>query len=197
MGRPPVHDADSLLDAAVRLVGEGGPRAVTVAAVARAAGGPSGSVYHRFAGRAGLTAALWLRTVGRFQEGFFAALEQEPAAGAAPAAARHVVAWSRANEAEARVLLYGAADFGEADWAAEDRAALDRLNGRLPVALRRLAGRLGDDGAQAVERLALATIDLPAATVRRHLRFGHGFPPYAEDLVESSAAALLVLETCL
>jgi len=200
MGRPAQHDADSLLDAAVRLVAEGGPRAVSMAAVARAAGGPSGSVYHRFAGRPALTAALWLRTVARFQEGWLAALAAEPATTAGPRAARHVVAWSRANEAEARVLLYGAADFGEPEWAAADRAELARLNARIPAALRALAARLGAEGPAAVERIALATTDLPAATVRRHLRFGkasQGFPPYAEDLVESGAAALLILETCL
>ncbi|WP_433060346.1 TetR/AcrR family transcriptional regulator [Dactylosporangium sp. CS-033363] len=83
MGRPARHDSGSLLDAAVRLVVAGGPKALTMAAVAREAGGPSGSVYHRFAGRPALAAALWLRTVERFQDGFLAALAEGRPAHAA------------------------------------------------------------------------------------------------------------------
>src|SRR5690606_14827873 len=105
MGRPPRHDVDRLLDAAAALVAEGGPGAATMTAVARAASAPSGSVYHRFPGRPALLAALWLRTVERFQQGFLAALDTDPPAQAAPAAARHVVAWCRAHPNEARILL--------------------------------------------------------------------------------------------
>ncbi|WP_238010083.1 TetR family transcriptional regulator [Dactylosporangium sp. AC04546] len=226
-----------MLDAAVRLAGEGGPAAVTVAAVARAVGGPSGSVYHRFAGRPALAAALWNRTVARFQEGWLAALAADPAERAVPAAAGHVVAWSRAHEAEARVLLYGAADFDEPGWAPEDRAELRRLNARIGPALRDLAARLRaarlpaaheataneataneataneatanhattdhatvDEvrgAADLVELLTVATIDLPGAVVRRHLRRGQGIPAGAEVMVSRAAASLLVLETCL
>ncbi|HLU76197.1 MAG TPA: SRPBCC family protein [Nonomuraea sp.] len=78
---------------------DGGPGAVTMTAVARSAGAPSGSVYHRFPGRPALLAALWLRTVDRFQQGFLAALDTDPPSQAAPAAARHVIEWSRAHPA--------------------------------------------------------------------------------------------------
>ncbi|MET7396090.1 TetR family transcriptional regulator [Dactylosporangium sp. NPDC005572] len=195
-----------MLDAAVRLAGEGGPAAVTVAAVARAVGGPTGSVYHRFAGRPALAAALWNRTVARFQEGWLAALAADPAERAAAAAAGHVVAWSRANEAEARVLLYGAADFDEPGWAPEARAELRRLNARIGPALRDLAARLraankattdARHPADLVELLTVATIDLPGAVVRRHLRRGKGIPAGAEMMVSRAAGSLLVLEACL
>ncbi|GAA2382663.1 helix-turn-helix domain-containing protein [Dactylosporangium salmoneum] len=183
MGRPARHDTDSLLDAAVRLVETGGPRALTVAAVAREAGGPSGSVYHRFAGRPALAAALWLRTVARFQAGFLAAL----AAGAPAEAARHVVAWCRQHPGEGRILLYGAADFDRDAWSEEDRASLDRMNGAVIAALRALGGDF--------DKVVLALVDLPAALVRRHLRAGGGIPARAEDL--AAETAVLVLETCL
>jgi AcrR family transcriptional regulator len=179
MGRPPRHDTDSLLDAAVRLVEAGGPKALTVAAVAREAGGPSGSVYHRFAGRPALTAALWLRTVERFQAGFLAAL----AAGSPVGAARHVVGWCREHPGEARVLRYGAADFDHEHWSEADRAALEALNGRVMAQLRGLGGDF--------ERVVLALVDLPAAVVRRHLRSGEGIPAGAEDLVAETAALIL------
>ncbi|MFI5912568.1 helix-turn-helix domain-containing protein [Dactylosporangium sp. NPDC051541] len=183
MGRPARHDADSLLDAAVRLVAAGGPKALTMAAVARAAGGPSGSVYHRFAGRPSLAAALWLRTVERFQAGFFAAL----AAGRPAGAARHVVAWCREHPGEANVLLYRADDFDREHWSDEERAALDAMNRRAVHALRDLGGDF--------DKVVLALVDLPSALVRRHLRAGGEIPARAEELVEETA--VLILETCL
>src|SRR5690349_25083603 len=81
MGRPARFDADQLLDEALALAAEGGPEAVTMAAVAQRAGAPSGSLYHRFAGRSALLAALWLRTVADFQAGYLTALLDD---GAAP-----------------------------------------------------------------------------------------------------------------
>ncbi|MEJ7734392.1 MAG: TetR family transcriptional regulator [Polyangiaceae bacterium] len=47
-GRPAKFDREELLDAALALVAEGGPAALTLAALARAAGAPTGSIYHRF-----------------------------------------------------------------------------------------------------------------------------------------------------
>jgi AcrR family transcriptional regulator len=180
MGRPPRHDTDRLLDVAVSLAAATGPSSVTMAAVARAAGAPSGSVYHRFPTRAALLAALWLRTVDRFQEGFLAALADEQAQGAA----RHVITWSRANPDETRVLLYGPADFDEPEWPQDAREQLNARNRRISDALEGLAKRLGTE----VERLYLTTVDLPYATVRRHALAGKPIPPYTEDLVAQIAA---------
>src|SRR3954468_24526596 len=153
MGRPPRHDTDSLLDAAVRLVEAGGPTALPVAAVAREAGGPSGSVYHRFSGRPALAAALWLRTVERFQAGFFQAVAE----GHPARAARHVVAWCRAHPGEARVLLYRADDFDREHWSTADQDALEAMNGRAFAALRALGGDF--------DKVVLALTDLPTALV--------------------------------
>ncbi|MEV4242744.1 TetR/AcrR family transcriptional regulator [Streptosporangium canum] len=195
MGRPSRHDIDRLLDVAAELVAAGGPSAVTVSAVARAARAPSGSIYHRFPGRSAMLAALWLRTAERFQEGFLAALNADPPARAVQDAARHVVTWSRAHPDETQILLYGPADFDGANWPAEARERLEQGNGRVTSALRGLAGRLGRDEPHDVERLLLATVDLPYATVRRHHRSGEPIPAYAEDLVTGCAAALIAETT--
>ncbi|MFI9004589.1 TetR/AcrR family transcriptional regulator [Streptomyces sp. NPDC053541] len=192
MVRPPRFDTAQLLDAAVRLAASGGPQAVTMSAVAQAVGAPSGSVYHRFAGRTALLAELWLRTVERFQEGYFAVLTGEPDPHrAARAASRHVVAWCRENPAEAVLLLYGAADFGRADWSEEHRRRADAGNGRIFEALATLAEALGARNEQDRDRMALALIDLPLTVVRRHLRAGSTLPPHAEDLTEQCTTALL------
>ncbi|MFF9852640.1 TetR/AcrR family transcriptional regulator [Streptomyces litmocidini] len=192
MARPPRFDTDQFLDAAVRLAAEGGPSAVTMSAVAQAVGAPSGSVYHRFAGRTALLAEVWLRTVERFQAGYLAVLTGEPDAHrAARAASRHVVAWCRENPDEAALLLYGAADFGRADWTKEHAERADSGNRRVFAALGRLAEALGARDEQDRDRVALALVDLPLTVVRRHLRSGTPLPPHAEDLTEQCTAALL------
>ncbi|MEV5596850.1 helix-turn-helix domain-containing protein [Streptomyces sp. NPDC052496] len=192
MARPPLFDTTLLLDAAVRLAAEAGPAGVTMSAVAAAVGAPSGSVYHRFAGRPALLAEVWLRTVERFQEGYFAALRSAPdPLAAGTAAARHVVAWSRAHPQEAALLLYGARDFGRDGWPAEYTERADRGHRRVRDSVRALARDLGARTPQDAERVSLAVIDVPLSLVRRHLRGGTPLPGHAEDLAEECAAALL------
>ncbi|MGW5639144.1 TetR/AcrR family transcriptional regulator [Streptomyces sp. NPDC003832] len=192
MARPPRFDVRQLLDAAVRLAASGGPAAVTMSAVAAEVGAPSGSVYHRFAGRAALLAEVWLRTVENFQDGYFKALGTGvDARQSGCAAARHVIAWSRAHPKEAALLLYGPEDFGRADWPEEFVQRADRGNERVRACLASLATDLGAEGRQATEQVALAVVDLPLALVRRHLRTGNPLPAHAEDLAEQSTAALL------
>lgn len=185
MARPPRYDQDRLLDAAVELAGTAGPPAVTMAAVAKAAGAPSGSVYHRFPSRPALLAALWLRTVERFQEGWLAAL----AAGDPAAASRHVIAWSRAHRREAAILQYGPHDYAQPDWPAPDRQRAEQGNRRVREALETLAGALG--ATAHLDQVTLAVIDLPLAIVRRPLRTGDPIPPGAESLAERGTRALL------
>lgn len=192
MARPPRFDSDQILDAAVRLAATAGPGGVTMSAVAQAIGAPSGSVYHRFSGRPALLAEVWLRTVERFQEGYFDALHKDPdPRRAARAAARHVVSWSRAHPEEASLLLHGAEEFGQSDWSEEHRERANAGNRRVFAALRERGAALGAAGAQDWERVTLALIDLPLTVVRRHLRAGDTMPPYAEDLAEQCAEALL------
>jgi AcrR family transcriptional regulator len=184
MGRPPRHDTDRLLTEAAELAARGGPAAVTMAAVARAAGAPNGSVYHRFPSRAALLAAVFVGTVEAFQTGFLDAV----AAHDPQAAARHVVAWCRANPAGTAVLLYGARDFQQDDWPAEERERLHRANRRVLRALRDLAAHLGDASPQGVDRVRLAIVDVPYTIVRRHRG---RLPGHAEELAADAAAALL------
>ncbi|MFF8607131.1 TetR/AcrR family transcriptional regulator [Streptomyces sp. NPDC015346] len=192
MARPPRFTTDQLLDAAVRLAAADGPAAVTMSAVAQAVGAPSGSVYHRFPGRVALLAEVWLRSVERFQEGYFAVIDRaaEPLR-AARAASRYVVAWSRENSEEAALLLYGPAEFGRSEWSEEHTRRADAGNGRVFASLHDLAEALGARDEPARDRVTLALIDLPLSVVRRHLRAGTPLPPHAENLAEECTAALL------
>src|SRR6478736_1547123 len=106
MPRPARYTVDVLLDAAADLLAADGPAAVTMSAVARSTGAPSGSVYHRFPTRAALCGELWVRTEERFQDGLIDALvaEDDPQQRCV-SGALSIVAWCRAHPVEAEVLL--------------------------------------------------------------------------------------------
>ena len=63
MAPPRKHETDVILDAARALVLDGGPRAASVAAIAKASGAPAGTLYHRFGNRDGILTAAWLRAL--------------------------------------------------------------------------------------------------------------------------------------
>ncbi|MGV0853421.1 TetR/AcrR family transcriptional regulator [Mycolicibacterium phlei] len=184
MPRPARYSVDDLLDAAAALLAQAGPAAVTMSAVARAVGAPSGSLYHRFPSRAALCGELWLRTEERFVRGFTATLDApgEPRTRCV-AAARYTVRWCRDRPAEARVLLAGADALCTADWP----DALRERRRRLRRTLRRsLAGLPADP-----DRVTAAVIDIPYAVVRRHLLEGDVIPGSADAIVADCAAALI------
>ncbi|GAB3735923.1 TetR/AcrR family transcriptional regulator [Amycolatopsis oliviviridis] len=191
MGRPPRHTADDFLDAAVRIFAAEGVTGVTMSAVAREVGAPSGSIYHRFPGRPALLAAVWFRTLTRFQQGYLEALEQEPATEAAVEAAAQVVRWCHAYPAEGKLLYSGDRALGVDDWSAEDRARAADANHRLDAAITKVVRRLRPLTGRSTDELMLALVDLPYAAVRRHLDRGQAPPPRTVDLVARTTRTLL------
>src|SRR5262245_50498756 len=139
MPRPQRYNTDVLLDAAAEILAAEGPAAVTMSAVARAAGAPSGSMYHRFATRAVLCAQLWLRTQERFHRGLMAALSvaTDPQE-CCVAAARFTVHWCREETVQAQVLLVGADELGRHDWPSDAVRRYDEMRRELDGALRGL-----------------------------------------------------------
>ncbi len=183
MPRPARYSVDEILDAAAELLAADGPAAVTMAAVARAVGAPSGSMYHRFATRAELCGELWMRTEERFQGGFAAALAtSDDTTQQCIAAARHTVQWCRDHPVEAQVLLVGADAMCRTEWPAELVARRNRLS----RATRRLLAGLAVDA----DRLHAAVVDVPYAIVRRHLVARQRVPASADDIVEDCARVL-------
>jgi AcrR family transcriptional regulator len=184
MPRPARFTIDELLDAAAALLAAGGPSAVTMSAVARAAHAPSGSIYHRFPTRAALCGELWMRTEERFHAGLGTALatSEEPQTRCI-AAARFTVQWCRDHPVQAQVLLTGADALGAADWPDELRSRRKRLHRGLR---RSLAGMPADS-----ERVNAAVIDIPYAVARRHLIARQAVPASADAIVEQCARALI------
>ena len=184
MPRPARYSVDELLDAAAALLADQGPSAVTMSAVARAVGAPSGSMYHRFPARAALCGELWLRTEERFGSGVTEALSGEGDAQArCVAAAQFTVRWCRAHPNEAQVLLAGADALAAADWPEHLTAARRRLHRRLRQLMR--------DVPSDADRVIAAVVDVPYAVVRRHLLAKQTIPRSADDIVADCARALI------
>ncbi|KRE25274.1 TetR family transcriptional regulator [Mycobacterium sp. Soil538] len=184
MPRPARYTVDALLDAAADLLAADGPAAVTMSAVARSTGAPSGSVYHRFPTRAALCGELWVRTEERFQEELIEALvaEDDPQQRCV-SGALSIVAWCRGHPVEAQVLLAGPDELGIGDWPEQLTGRRKRLQRRLKKAL----GDIPDDAG----RVSAAVIDVPYAIVRRHLRARQAIPAGADAIVEDCARALI------
>lgn len=164
-----------------------------MSAVIDSVGAPSGSLYHRFPNRPALLAALWLRTLERFQAGFLEAAGDKDGEAAAFATATHTIEWSRSHHEQARVLLYGAEDFSREDWSAPAGKRLASRQALVAEAIVAMATKLGLSGDDGRERTTLATVDLPLALVRRHLTAGEAVPVGAERLIEPAVRALLSL----
>src|SRR5262249_43745740 len=150
MGHPKFSQED-FFAAALAIVAEQGPPALTVAAISARLKSPTGSFYHRFASRDVLLGELWLLAVLDFQAGMIVARD----GGDGLAAALHTPAWARKNLDQARLLLlYDRRDFVAGGWPDELRARVAAMTTRMEAASPGWARMIfGKDGREEV-RLA-------------------------------------------
>ncbi|MEU8634315.1 TetR/AcrR family transcriptional regulator [Amycolatopsis sp. NPDC048633] len=191
MGRPATHTTAQFLDAATALFAEGGARAVTMAATAKAAGAPNGSIYHRFPDRPALLAELWRRTLRDFQDTFTRSLGDATTIEAAVEAATSVVHWCRKHPEGALVLDAGKHAFGPADWSPEAAKAVAEDEQELRDTLKRATRALPPLTGCTDEEVVLALVEIPRAVVHRYLSTGRTPPPKAATLVERTVRKLL------
>jgi len=188
---PRKHETDVILDATRALVLAGGPRAASVAAIAKASGAPAGTLYHRFGNRDGILTAAWLRALERFQSRAMAAgTGTGVEAGVAMAVA--AVRFARELREDARLLLTirpGDLLDGEPDAAFNETLAA--MNAPLTARLGALARELyGSGDARTVDAVARAVADLPYAVIRRHAH-ADVMPSWLEaDVAAATRAAL-------
>ncbi|KXP00809.1 hypothetical protein AXK60_23860 [Tsukamurella pseudospumae] len=186
-----MHDPDELLDAAVRLFARDGTRGLTVAAVAREAKSPSGSVYHLYPGRPALLAAVWLRAVRRFQDAYTAAWGDIGTAAEAAASVHWVVDRCRADLGEALVLQAGPQAFAVDDWPPATAEEWARLSTERAVATGAIVRRVSRDCGLPRADVFFAMYDVPLAVLRRYLLAGEPPPASAADVAERLAGRLL------
>ena len=191
MAPPRKHETDVILDAARALVLTDGPRAASVAAIAKASGAPTGTLYHRFGDRNGILAAAWLRALERFQSRAMAATADAPLE-AAVAMAVSVIGFARELPDDARLLLtLRPSDLldGEPDSSFVDTLAT--MNAPLVARLDDFARQLyGKTDERTVEAVARAVADLPYGVVRRHAN-DDPMPSWLEADVAAGVRALL------
>jgi AcrR family transcriptional regulator len=182
--RPARFSVDELLDAAAALLAADGTSGVTMSAVARAVGAPSGSVYHRFPTRAALCGELWIRTEQRFHRGFADALTAPGSSlERCIAAAEYTVRWCRDRRDEAQVLLVGADALELSEWPTD----LSRRHRALRRAREQaLAGVHVDN-----DHVHAAVIDVPYGLVRRYLVARKPIPRAVDGMAEACVRALL------
>lgn len=191
MAPPRKHETDVILDAARALVLDGGPRAASVAAIAKASGAPAGTLYHRFGNRDGILTAAWLRALERFQARALAADGPTPT-DTAVAMAVSAVGFARELPDDARLLLtIRPGDLLDDEPDAEFRETLAAMNAPLTERLAALARQLyGNSRPRSVDAVARAVADLPYAVVRRHAH-DDPMPRWLEEDVAASALAVL------
>ena len=193
MGRQAKFGRSELAAAALRIVADGGPQALTMGALAKEVGAPTGSIYHRYESRAELLGELWMDVVESFQAGFAAALAEARDADGAVTAARFMLGWTREHPLEARLLLsHGRRDFvaGEFPRALVERAAA--LEPQLGAALRSFARRAyGRVDADTLLRLRFALLDAPFGGIKPYVQSRKPLPRALDGLVEATVRAAL------
>jgi AcrR family transcriptional regulator len=195
MAPPRKHGTDVILDAARALVLEGGPRAASVAAIAKSSGAPAGTLYHCFGNRDGILTAAWLRALERFQSRALAASETEASDApreTAVAMAVATISFARELRQDARLLLtIRPEDLLDDEPDTAFQATLAEMNAPLVERVRILARKLyGRKDSRSVDAVARAVVDLPYAVVRRHAH-DDPMPSWLEADVASSARAVL------
>lgn len=191
MAPPRKHETDAILDATRALVLSEGPRAASVAAIAKVSGAPAGTLYHRFGNRNGVLTAAWLRSLERFQSRAMAATGDDPIE-AAVAMGVAAVGFARDTPEDARLLLtIRPSDLLDGAPDAEFTATLTAMNAPLIERLRELArGIYGNDDARTMDAMSRAVVDLPYAVVRRHANDA-ALPAWMEEDLADSVRKLL------
>ncbi|HEY2769582.1 MAG TPA: helix-turn-helix domain-containing protein [Solirubrobacteraceae bacterium] len=193
MAPPRKHQTDQILDAARAIVLRHGPRAASVAAIARDSGAPVGTLYHRFGSRDGVLAAVWLRALGRFQEGALAAAApHDDPLDRAEALAAAAIEFAGRHRDDARLLLaVRREDLLDRAPDGAFRRRLNELNAPLVGELQEIARALyGRADARAVAAVSRAVVDLPYSAVRTYSGRPE-FPAWLAGDVAADARRLL------
>ncbi|GAA0595636.1 TetR family transcriptional regulator [Caenispirillum bisanense] len=171
---------DAFLTAAVGLIARGGPQAATIAAVARAAGAPSGSIYHRFPSRDALVARAWLTVHDGFRAAVLPPLRRGDAAGAAAA----LVTWAAAEPLHAAFLLpHEPEDLIGGSPPDDLRQAVAAAQEALDAAFLGFCRRAGATAEKDVAFWRHVVFDAPVALLRPYLRGGAPLPPWLPGLL--------------
>jgi AcrR family transcriptional regulator len=183
--RAHISDAD-LVAAAGRACARLGPGRATIDAIAKEAGVPVGSVYHRVESRAALLAEVWITAAQGFGAEFLPRLADARTPGAAAELALVTPRFTRADHAGGVVLLAHRRDDFLDGAPEEARTRAARLSSDLQKGLADAARRLLPADKRGREKMAVALIGIPYGAVRVFLP--QAMPPAELDPVIAEAA---------
>lgn len=187
-----MFSTEAILDAAREVVVTRGARSATVEAIARAAGVPVGSIYHRFDSLDELLARTWLRAARRSQERALAVPVSldEPLAGA-EAVALAMYDHCLADPQDTLLLdALGRSELLEMELG-RLRGEMETVNERVEALMATLARALfGRADRRSRDLVLLALVDMPHGFAHRQLTSGNRTPARRERL---AAAVRVVL----
>jgi len=163
--RAHISDAD-LTAAAGRVCARLGPGRATIDAIAREAGVPVGSVYHRTDSRTALLAEVWIAAAQVFGNEFLMKLQDARSLDTAAEVALVTPRFTRTDHAGGVVLLAHRRDDFLEGAPDEARARAARLSSDLQKGLTDAARRLLPDDKRGREKMAVALIGIPYGAVR-------------------------------
>jgi AcrR family transcriptional regulator len=182
---------DGILDAAAQEVLSHGAE-VTIGAIARRLGAPSGSIYHRFASREELLVRLWLRSVSRFHEHYLAAGEHPDPHRALLGMAVCVATFTRDHQPDAAAMtLFRQSRLAPAA-PASCRAEVEQVNVGIHQRLAELTTlRYPEPGDRHRTLARVAAIEGPYGLVRPYV--WDTVPDWLPEVIEVSSSAVLAL----
>jgi AcrR family transcriptional regulator len=186
MGRAPRISNADLVAAAARVAARLGPGRATVDLIAREAGVPVGSVYHRFPSRAALMAEVWIAAAGRFGADVIARLDAARTLDDVLEAALVTPGFTRADPSAGVVLFANRREDFLADAPGPAKARAAELTSALQDAIAGAARRLLPGKRRGRELLAVALLGIPYGAVRIFLP--QAVPPPELDSVIVAAA---------
>jgi AcrR family transcriptional regulator len=186
MGRRAHISSEELVAAAGRTCARLGLSRATIDTIAKEAGVPVGSVYHRVESRAALLAEVWLAAAQTFGDEFLEQLAAARSLNDAADVALITPRFTRANHANGVVLLAHRRDDFLEGAPEEARARAARLSSDLQKGLTEAARRHLPNDKRAREKLAVALIGIPYGAVRVFLP--QAMPPAELDPVIAAAA---------
>lgn len=192
MGRPALVTQDALIAAATLVAARLGPARTSIAAVSKAAGTPTGSIYHRLPSRDALLAEIWLSAAERFQALALAEFASVRTADEAAKAALITPRFAREQHAAAVVLnSHRREEFLRAEAPEEYRTRAAKLAAELREGISEAAARLFPGDPRAKEKVAVALIGIPLGAVRIFLP--QAVPPVEIDgTIEAAVHAALM-----
>jgi len=193
--RPARFHHDLIIDAASAVVAEQGPTGASISRIAKAAGAPTGSIYHRFSSRDVLLGEVWVGAAESFQQGFIDLLNANGEEPQINDLALYLPRRVRVHPVEARVLLlHRREDFLDDKWPEELKMRAENLGRQLVATQRSFCENMF--GRADTRTLAIASYALmraPLAAVRPYIEQNQKPSPFVDELILQTLRATLSL----